>query len=70
MSEDIRQIAAASPEHIEITIKWIALQLFLDLESEAAHAASHVRMASGDPDTTPDWQRDHDRRAFNVGAIR
>ena len=67
MPEDLRQIAAATPEDIEIANMGITLQLLLNLEGESAHSTPHIRMASCDPDLHATWYRDHCRdKAFNT----
>ena len=60
MPQNLQQIAAASPEHIKIACMRVALQRLLHLECQAVHAATHVRVAVGQPH--PDVGRWHDHR--------
>lgn len=60
MPENLDQVAATTPELIEIAVMRIAHQALLNRESQALHAATHVGVASGDPD--PDAARDRDHR--------
>src|SRR6202007_1440092 len=57
------QIAAASPEDVEIASVRIALQNLLNCKSQASHAATHVGVASGDPNPDAARNRDHRRRS-------
>src|SRR3546814_19581472 len=49
MPDDLAAVAAASPENIEIASKGIASETLLHLQSQAAHAAPHVRVPRRDP---------------------
>src|SRR5271154_251610 len=67
--KDLREVAPATPENVEIAAMRVALQLFLDLKRQSLHAATHVGVARRDPHPHPARHRDHDRSAFNVAAI-
>src|SRR4029077_13427043 len=67
--EDLRQVAPAPAEDVEIAAVRVALQLLLDLKRQTLHAATHVGVARRDPHPHPARHRDHDRSAFNVAAI-
>lgn len=60
MPKNLDQIAAATPEDVEIASMRIALQALLHCKSQASHAATHIGLASGDPD--PDAARNWDHR--------
>src|SRR3546814_10518252 len=49
MPDDLAEVAAASPENIEIASKGIASETLLHLQGQAAHAAPHVRVPRRDP---------------------
>src|SRR6476619_1505544 len=68
MPQNLGQIAATATEDIEIPGMGIALQLLLNRQSQALHAAAHVRVASRDPD--PDAARDRDHRRTNLASTR
>src|SRR6202047_2829582 len=68
MPQDLDQIAATTPEDIEITSMRIALQTLLNRQSQALHAAAHVRVPSGDPD--PDAARYRDHRRLRTSRTR
>jgi len=57
--EDLRQIASALAEDVEIAAVRIALQLLLNLKRQSPHAATHVGVARRDPHTHPTRHRDH-----------
>src|SRR6266545_2143050 len=58
MPDDLDQIAAPASKHKEIARMGIAPQRFLDLQSQAVHAAPHV----GSPDRQPDAHARGDRK--------
>jgi hypothetical protein len=53
MPKNLGEIAPTPAEDIEITSMGIALQALLNRQSQALHAAAHVRVPSGDPDPAP-----------------
>src|SRR5271154_5387597 len=57
--EDLRQIAPAPAEEVEIAAVRIALQLLLNLKRQPLHAATHVGVARRDPHPNPARHRDH-----------
>jgi len=61
MPKNLGQIAPTPAEDIEIAGMGIALQTLLNRQSQALHAAAHVRMPSGDPDPNAARYRDHRR---------
>src|ERR1700688_5100926 len=61
MPKNLGEIAATPAEDIEIAGMGIALQTLLNRQSQALHAAAHVRVPSGDPDPDAAWYRDHRR---------
>ena len=69
MPADFGEVAAAPAVNVEIARIRIALQLLLNLKRQALHAATHVRVARRDPDTTSRRYRDHGRNAFKVAEI-
>src|SRR5215213_7321247 len=76
MPKNLDQIAAAASEDVEIACMRIALQALLNTQSQALHAAAHVRVAGRDPDPDAAGNRDHRVRpsanaataAFSVDA--
>jgi len=69
MPENLRQIAAAPPENVQVASVWITLKPLLNLKREALHAAPHVGVACRDPDPDAAWDRNH-RRPRNVATIK
>jgi len=69
MPENLRQIAAAPPENVQVARVWITLKPLLNLKREALHPAPHIRVACRDPDPDAAWDRNH-RRPRNVAAIK
>src|SRR5271166_3342544 len=57
--ENLRQIAPAPAEEVEIAAVRIALQLLLNLKRQTLHAATHVGVARRNPHPHPAWHRDH-----------
>src|SRR6202161_4094327 len=57
--KDLREVAPAPPENVEIAAMRVALQLFLDLKRQSLHAATHVGVARRDPHPHPARHRDH-----------
>jgi hypothetical protein len=51
MPQNLDQIAAAAPEDVKIASVRIALQALLNCKSQALHAAAHVGVARGDPES-------------------
>src|ERR1700724_3652664 len=68
MPYNLDQIAAATPEDIEIAGEWIALQALLNRQGQTLHAAAHIGVAGGDPD--PDAARDRDHRRLRTSRTR
>src|ERR1700730_3376025 len=68
MPYNLDQIAAATPEDIEIAGMRIALQALLNRQRQTLHAAAHVGVAGGDPD--PDAARDRDHRRLRSSSTR
>lgn len=60
---DLDQIAATSPDDVEIASVRIALQNLLNCKSQALHAGMHVGLASGDSNPNAARNRDHRRRS-------
>src|ERR1700722_10549528 len=65
MPKNLGEIAPTPAEDVEIAGMGIALQALLNRQSQALHAAAHVRVPSGDPDPDAARYRDH-RRAQNI----
>src|ERR1700685_3415507 len=61
MPKNLGEIAPTSAEDVEIAGMGIALQALLNRQSQALHAAAHVRVPSGDPDSDAARYRDHRR---------
>src|SRR5438874_2686961 len=61
MPKNLDEIAPTPAEDIEIASMGIALQALLNRQSQALHAAAHVRVPSGDPDPDAARYRDHSR---------
>src|SRR3546814_17222841 len=59
MPDDLAEVAAASPENIEIASKGIASETLLHLQGQAAHAAPHVRVPRRDPYPNAGGDWDH-----------
>jgi hypothetical protein len=57
--KDLREVAPAPPENVEIAAMRVALQLFLNLKRQSLHAATHVGVARRDPHPHPARHRDH-----------
>src|SRR5471030_2698081 len=68
MPEDLCQIATPASEDIEIAGVGIPLQVLLNLQSQALHAAAHVGVAGRDPD--PDAARYRDHRRLRTSRTR
>src|SRR6202165_3506386 len=68
MPKNLGEIAATPAEYVEIAGMGIALQTLLNRQSQALHAAAHVRMPSGDPD--PDAARYRDHRRLKTSRTR
>src|SRR2546421_1663199 len=68
MPKNLDEIAQAPAEDIEIARMEFALQALLDRQSQALHAAAHVRVPSGDPD--PDAARYRDHRRLRTSRTR
>ncbi len=47
----------------------VALETFLNVQSQSLHPATHVGVASRNPDPTSLGNGDQDRSAFSVAAI-
>src|SRR3954452_17677420 len=61
MPKNLDEIAPTPAEDIEIASMVIALQALLNRQSQALHAAAHIRVPSGDPDSDAARYRDHRR---------
>src|SRR5271166_2428505 len=61
MPKDLRQVAAATSEDVEIASMGIALQTLLNLKRQTLHAAPHVGMTSRNPDPDAARNRNHRR---------
>src|SRR3546814_16497784 len=59
MPDDLAEVAAASPENIEIASKGLASETLLHLQGQAAHAAPHVRVPRRDPYPNAGGDWDH-----------
>src|SRR5947209_20314207 len=59
--DDLDQIAADAPEHIEIAGMRIAAESLLYLQRQTVHAFPHVGPADRQPHPHPAWNRDHRR---------
>src|SRR5437764_15400967 len=68
MPKNLDEIAPTPAEDIEIASMGIALQALLNRQSQALHAAAHVRVPSGDPD--PDAARYRDHRRLRTSRTR
>ena len=68
MPDDLDQIASRTSEDVEIAGMGIALQRFLDLQSQAIHAAPHIRSSDRKPDPHTRGNRDH--RRSNTSSTR
>src|ERR1700682_516916 len=65
---ECRLLSPTPAEDIEIAGMGIALQTLLNRQSQALHAAAHVRVPSGDPD--PDAARYRDHRRLRTSRTR
>src|ERR1019366_7116004 len=63
MPDNLDQIATRTSEDKEVACMGIAPQRFLDLQSQAIHAAPHVRSSDRKPDAHIRGNRDHSRRS-------
>src|ERR1700724_1543742 len=61
MRKNLGPLDQTPAEDIEIAGMGIARQTLLNRQSQALHAAAHVRMPSGDPDPNAARYRDHRR---------
>src|ERR1700738_73373 len=68
MRKNLGEIAPTPAGDIEIAGVGIALQALLNRQSQALHAAAHVRVPSGDPD--PDAARYRDHRRLRTSRTR
>src|SRR3954454_5332009 len=68
MPKNLDEIAPTAAEDIEIASMGITLQALLNRQSQALHAAAHVRVPSGDPD--PDAARYRDHRWLRTSRTR
>src|SRR5204862_4294764 len=68
MPKNLDEIAPTPAEDIEIAGMGIALQALLNRQSQALHAAAHVRVPGGDPD--PDAARYRDHRRLRTSRTR
>ncbi len=64
MPKDLHQIAAPTPEHVEVAGMRITLQRLLNLQGQAVHAAAHIRVAVGQPYPHAARRDDHRRTAL------
>ncbi len=69
MPKNFRQIAATTPEDVQVAGMGITLQLLLNLKRQTLHAPAHVRVTHRDPDAASRGYRDHGRNAFKAAAI-
>uniref|UniRef100_UPI003F955A25 hypothetical protein n=1 Tax=Rhodoblastus sp. TaxID=1962975 RepID=UPI003F955A25 len=69
MPKNFRQIAATTPEDVQVAGVGIAVQLLLDLKGQTLHTPAHVRVTHRNPDASSRVYRDHDRNAFKAAAI-
>src|SRR5450759_1075860 len=70
MPDDLDQIAARASEDKEIACMGIAPYRFLDLQSQAIHAAPHIGSADHQPDPHTRGNRDHRRRSSTASTRR
>src|SRR5258708_16989354 len=68
MPKNLGETAPTPAEDIEIAGMGISLQALLNRQSQALHAAAHVRVPSGDPD--PDAARYRDHRRLRTSRTR
>ncbi len=52
-------MAAATPEDEEMATIGVALEDLLDLERQAVHPSTHIRVAGCEPHPGARWKRDH-----------
>src|SRR5664279_1018313 len=70
MPDNLDQIATRTSEDKEVACMGIAPQRFLDLQSQAIHAAPHVRSSDRKPDAHIRGNRDHRRRSSTSSTRR
>src|SRR3981189_512808 len=68
MPKNLGEIAPTPAADIEMAGMGIALQALLNRQTQALHAAAHVRVPSGDPD--PDAARYRDHRRLRTARTR
>src|SRR6202142_2000702 len=68
MPKNLGEIAPTPAEYVEIASMGIALQALLNRQSQALHAATHVRVARRNPD--PDAARYRDHRRLRTSRTR
>src|SRR5579863_7339859 len=68
MPKNLGEVAPTPAEYVEIASMGIALQALLNRQSQALHAAAHVRVPSGDPN--PDAARYRDHRRLKTSRTR
>src|SRR5208282_2885395 len=68
MPKNLDQVTSGASEDVEIAGMGIAPQRFLDLESQAIHAAPHIRSSDRKPDPHTRGNRDH--RRSNTSSTR
>src|SRR5277367_3061356 len=68
MPKNLGEIASTPAEDIEIAGMGIALEALLNRQSQALHAAAHVRVPRGNPD--PDAARYRDHRRLRTSRTR
>jgi hypothetical protein len=49
MPKNLDQVTSGASKNVQIAGMWIALQCFLDLQSQAIHAAPHVGASDRQP---------------------
>ena len=62
-------MTAFPAKNVKVASMRIALQLLLDLQRQAVHAAPHVDVADRQPHPHPAWNRDHRRASAPTTAV-
>src|SRR5580700_1644458 len=66
--KNLDQVTSSASEDVKIARMRIALQGFLDLQSQAVHAATHIGSPDRKPD--PDTRGNRDHRRSNTSSTR
>ena len=66
MPDDLGEVPSAAPKNEKIATVWVTLKTLLNLQGQAAHSTTHVRVTCRDPNPAARWNGNQDRNAVST----